>query len=251
MWMIYYSPDVFLDPNFTHYKRSPKLTIHKSSAIKLNVSILIKKSLIYIQIISKHTWHTHHQTFLRRDKSAEVRPVQLCVDRRGNDWQMDCLPHRHLVGWSGNEWLFPTFAVLLWSWRSRMQRCKWNARGVIACCVKWWKPPTPPPTHNPAFCFDWLQACCMMLLMSMDYCLTTCFRFLFYFLRRHDWGILYMRVCASLLQDIDVVLRWWQWWRMRRGYSPPTSLIISFTVILSPQDSPERLILWQPSTFAS
>lgn len=68
---------------------------------------------------------------------------------------MDCLPHRHLVGWSGNEWLFPTFAGLLWSCRSRMQGCKWNARGVIAGCVKSWKPrPTPPPPTPPFALID-------------------------------------------------------------------------------------------------
>lgn len=110
-------------------------------------------------------------------------------------------PHHHLVGWSGNEWLSQRLLCCFDPGVPGMQGCKWNAPGVIACCVKWWK----------TFFFS-----LPLLLWSTAGLLCNAarehglffgdtFSFLFYFLHRDDWGILCMRVCAFLLQDTDAV----------------------------------------------
>lgn len=84
-------------------------------------------------------------------------------------------PHHHLVGWSGNEWLSQRLRYCFDPGVPGMQGCEWNARGVIACCVKWWK----TFFFFSPFCFDRLQAYCVTLLVSTNYSLTTRFPFIF------------------------------------------------------------------------
>lgn len=88
---------------------------------------------------------------------------------------MDCLPLHPTSSPRGVEWklmTFPTFALLLWSWRSRdaglQMECSWSY-----CLLR------KMMEDVFFFCFDRLQAYCVTLLVNTDYSLTTRFPFFF------------------------------------------------------------------------
>lgn len=69
-------------------------------------------------------------------------PASSVLCWQGRQWLTDGLSSTppHITLWAGVEMNdFSNICVLLWSWHSEMQGCKWNAHGVIACCVKWWE----------------------------------------------------------------------------------------------------------------
>lgn len=148
----------------------------------------------------------NHQTIsCCRIKGRKSGLCSCVLIRGGNDWQMDCLPLHPTSSPRGVEWKWmtlPTFALLLWSWRSRdaglQMECTWSY-----CLLR--------KMMEDVFFFPrplllWLTAGLLCnAARERGLLFDDTFSFLFYFLHRDDWGILCMRVCAFLLQDTDAV----------------------------------------------